>query len=187
MRALLAVLMLLVAGVAEAATVNLTWTPPTKMSDGSTISGPITYRVYRATSAAGIATATAIATTPAGVSGFQDTAAPAGDLWYAVSAIVGGVEGAKTNAVTINVPAPTPNAPTGLTLSVVVADNTVYKLRQGIDGFAFVAIGKAAPNTQCDVRTASDGVSTLNVIPRSAVTLTSKFDTLPLITFAKCA
>lgn len=172
--------LLLFALPAHAATVNITWTAPTRMTDGTTITTPITYKLYRGTSAASL---TLLVTTPAGALGYQDTNAPAGDVFYAVSAVVGGVESARTGPVTINIPAPAPNPPTGLTLSVVVADTNAYKLRQGVDGFSFVAIGTVPAGTACLAQT----VGEYAVVPRGTVKLANRFDVLPLITFAKCA
>lgn len=93
--------------------------------------------------------------------------------------------GASTIAFSNNstVPAPKPSPPTGVSLSVLAADNTAYKMRQAIDGYSFVAIGTVVLGTACNASHVADGFS---VIPRASVKLASQFDTMPLVVFAKC-
>jgi hypothetical protein len=86
-----------------------------------------------------------------------------------------------TGAVTV--PAPKPSPPSGVSATVSATNPTAYKMRQSVDGYSFVAIGTVAPGTSCDVNHSADG---LTPVPRSAVTLASRFDTLPLVVFAKC-
>jgi hypothetical protein len=53
-----------------------------------------------------------------------------------------------------------------------------YKIRQSVDGIAFVAIGTVPFGTRC---IAENPVGDYYRVPRAAVTLASRFDTLPLI------
>lgn len=185
--ALLALTLICFAMAANAGTVPLTWTLPTKYTDGSNIAAPVTIKVYRATTQAGLAAAPVLVTTAAGATGYTDATAPVGPVWYQVSAVVGGVESARTSAVTVTVPNPTPEAPTNLTATVQVADTNAYKQRQGVDGFSLVSIGTVPPLTVCDlnhvVRVA--GVE-YALVPRSAVTMRNKFDPKPTSTYARC-
>jgi len=61
----------------------------------------------------------------------------------------------------------------------VSVDGIAYKQRLGIDTTQFIAIGKVASGTQCP----NSGYA---VVPRSAVTLATKYDTLPLVVYANC-
>lgn len=184
--AALLLLVLTIASLSQAAhagTVPLTWTLPTKYTDGSNITAPITIRVYRATTQAGLATAPVLTTTAAGATGYTDATAPVGTVWYQVSAVVNGVESARTSAVTVTVPSPTPEAPTNLAATVQVADTNAYKLRQSVDGFQLVAFGTVPAGTVCDVSKVVNGYA---LVPRAAVTPRSRFEPLPLVAFARC-
>lgn len=178
----------LTAGVAHAGTATLTCIAPTTRTDGSALTGAVTFKVYRGTSSAAVASATTPIAMPA-TCAYTDTAAPSGTVFYAVSAVdSAGVESAKTAAVSVVIPVALPSAPTGLTATAVIADTTVFKQRQAVDGFVMVAIGTAPPLTQCSAtNSVTDTTGTYTAIPRSAVTLRSKFDTLPLVVYARCA
>lgn len=100
-----------------------------------------------------------------------------------------GIESSPSNAAQVILappPQPAPNPPSNLTAAplVQVADTNAYKLRQAVDGYSMVAIGSVAAGTACDVTHSVDGYSP---IPRATVTLASKIDTLPLVTFAHCS
>jgi hypothetical protein len=58
-------------------------------------------------------------------------------------------------------------------------DGIAYKQRLGVDTTQYVAIGKVVSGTQCP----NAGYA---VVPRAAVTLNSKYDTLPLVVYARC-
>ena len=164
---------------AYAGTVNLTWTNPTTRTDGSAVT-VAQIKVYRGPTCA---TQAVVATIPAATT-YVDNAAPAGSNCYAVSALdAGGLESAKSATATAVVPVAPPSAPSGLSTVVQVSDTGAYKLRQSVDGFAFVRIGTVPAGTQC----LAQSVGEYAVVPRGTVTLSSRFDTLPLIAFAKCA
>ena len=173
--------LLLCVGMAYAGTATLTWVPPTQRTDNTALTDLTSYKIYRGTSATALTTSFTV-TAPATT--YTDTTAPSGTVFYAMTAIDSlGRESARTAVVSVVIPVADPKPPSGLTAVAVVADTTVYKLRQGIDGFAFVAIGRVPAGTQC----LPQSVGEYAVVPRGTVTLFSKFDTLPLIAFAKCA
>lgn len=120
--AALTIALLLCVCVAYAGTANLTWTAPTTRTDGSALTGAVTYKVYRGSSAAAVASSTtALATVSAGTA-YTDTTAPAGTQFYAVSTVdSAGVEGPKANAVSVVIPVAPPSPPTGLTVVAVIA------------------------------------------------------------------
>lgn len=105
----------------EAGTANLTWVAPTTRTDGAALTGPLTFKVYRGSSAAGVAASTTAIATATGTS-YTDTSAPAGTQFYAVTAVdAAGVESAKTNAVSVVIPVAPPSPPTGLSVVAVIA------------------------------------------------------------------
>lgn len=165
--------------MAWAGTATLTWTNPTTRTDGT----PVTVAQVKVYRGATCAAQTVIATIPV-ASSYTDTSAPAGSNCYAVTALdAGGLESPKSATATLVVPVAPPSAPTGLAGVVQVSDTGAYKLRQSVDGFAFVRIGTVPAGTAC----LDQSVGEYAVVPRGTVTLASRFDTLPLITFAKCA
>jgi len=68
---------------------------------------------------------------------------------------------------------------------VTAANNVAYKLRQSVDGFEMVAIGTVAIGTPLFDAPVDDTAFLYSRVPRSAVTLASKFDTLPLLVYAR--
>lgn len=174
-RLFLLLLLLTASAPLYAGTATLSCTAPTQNTDGSAISGPLTFNWYRGTSASGLIK---IGSSPA--CSYTDNAAPSGTNYWAVTAVSStGVESAKSAVVSKAVPDPTPNPPTGLTVSNV----TAYKMRQTIDGYSFVAIGTVPLGTQCK----GQSIDGLSIVPRDAVVMASKLDTKPLIAFAACS
>lgn len=185
--ALLAVALFLCVGMAYAGTATLSWTAPTKRTDGAALTGTVTYKVYRGTSAAAVAAST----TPIGTSattGYTDASAPSGTQFYAVTAVdAAGVESAKTNAVSVVIPVAPPEAPTALSVTVQVADTNAYKQRFAVDSYSLVAFGSVPVGTPLDTsRTVTDASGTYCAVQRAAVTPRSRFEPLPLIAFARC-
>ena len=149
----------------------LSWNPPTKNTDGSNITKAITFTVYD--------NGTAVCTTSnvtAGLASLSVGAHP-----FTVTAKTADGESAASNIATKTVLPSPPNPPTNL---LVNGSLTAYKQRFSVDGIQMVAIGKIAPGTACDASHVTDGY---NLVPRSAVTLSSKFDTLPLVVWASCS
>lgn len=91
-----------------------------------------------------------------------------GTNYYAVT--VGGVTGYAQCDVTFHT-------------FVQALGTTAYKMRQAGDTYTFVPIGKVPAGTVCDI---DHVIGEYAVVPRALVTPFTKFDTLPLITFAKC-
>jgi fibronectin type 3 domain-containing protein len=95
--------------MAYAGSVTLTWTNPTTRTDGSTLSNLASVKVYRASTAAGLATAPVLATVPAPATSYVDATAPAGTWHYAITAVdANGLESAKTASVSATVPVAPP-------------------------------------------------------------------------------
>lgn len=153
-RAILALLFLTItlfciSQAAQAGTATLSWTLPTTYVGGTPIgSAPVTTRIYRATTQAGLATAPVLTTTAAGATGYTDTTAPTGTVWYQISAVVNGQESARTTAVSTTIADPAPNPPTGFTVTPVVAGlnmNPVYRINadgtRGSVVLGFVPVG----------------------------------------------
>ena len=90
---------------------RLTWIAPTTNTDGTPISGPISYRVYRATGAGTFAVQCQTAVVSASL-----LAQPVGVQNYRVTATVAGIESAPSNVASKTIVAPTPNPPGNLTL-----------------------------------------------------------------------
>ena len=137
-------LMLLLPFTAFAGTATLTWTAPTTNTDGSTITGPVTYKVYGALQGS----AKALIASPA-VSPFTHSAVPTGTFCYHVTAVVGTAESAPSNESCKVIPAPTPNPPVLVTVAVVAgvpvvpAYNVLASGARSAAVAGFVAIGKA--------------------------------------------
>lgn len=123
----------------------LTWTPPTKNTDGSNITGAITYKVYRGSQGAAKSVLATVAT-----AAYNDASAPDGTTQcYTVSAVVAAIESAQTAEACKVFPLPTPNPPTNLTVTVAVVAGInmapVYKLtatgKRSADPAGFVPVG----------------------------------------------
>lgn len=173
---------LLAVRCAYATDVKITCTSPTTNTDGTPITaaqGILTFNLYGGLSGQ---TKQKLVTGAATCSFTRTSVAP-GTQEYQVTAVTGTVESALSSIASVVVAPPTPNPPTGVAASVQASNTSAYKMRQAVDGFSFVAIGTIPVGTACDMTHNVDGYS---VIARSNVTLTSRFDTLPLVVYAKC-
>lgn len=179
MKSLFGLIALLGLSSAYAGSAALICSPPAKNTDGSTITGAITYNFYRGTSATAVTTK--LNATPTTACAYTDAAAPVGTVYYAATAIVAGQESALSAVVSKVIAAPIPNPPSSLT---VTDAGVAYKLRQAVNSLSMIRIGKVAPGTSCDVSHSVDGYY---LVPRSTVILDSKVDTLPLIVFSECS
>jgi hypothetical protein len=169
--------------------ITTSWTAPTSNTDGTPYTDNAGYNVYRGASATSLAKVKSVG--PA-ITSIDDTGLASGTYVYAVTTVnASSLESAKsaTASATVTGSVTTasatasvqsiPNPPTGLT----VINVTAYKMRQNVDSYSFVSIGTVPIGTACNGDHAADG---FNVVPRSAVKLASRFDTLPLVVFAKC-
>ena len=92
----------------------LAWTGPTLNTDGSAITGAITYNVYQGATGAetlaqsGLSTATATVTSGLTVGS---------NVCFVVTAVVAGVESARSNEGCKLITAPQPNAPTTIIIT----------------------------------------------------------------------
>lgn len=170
--------------IAHAGTLSMHWTAPTTCEDGSALTNCATtgYKIY--SGACGQAKTTVIATPAATETSASIPNLPAGKICVDMTTLAGTAESVHTSEASTTIPAPLPSPPGNVTATVQIADNSAYKMRQAVDGFSFVVIGKIPVGTTCDTTHNVDGYS---VVPRTNVTLSSRFDTLPLVVYAKCS
>lgn len=120
---LFGLMFLLAATSAFATDVQINCTAPTKNTDGTSITGPITYNLYGAKQGVAkqklVNAATACSFTRFNVStGVQE---------YYVTAVVGGVESDPSSTASITIeppPPPKPNAPTGTVVIIITVTAT---------------------------------------------------------------
>jgi hypothetical protein len=174
---------------------NVAWTAPTVNADGTSFAPgtTLTYNLYSAPQGSPLAS---VAMNLTALSSLRTNVVAGTTYCYAVTATahvagVAGAESAQTSPPVCAAPAApaqatpaTPAAPGGVTVTSTVS-TTAYRMRQSVDGYTWVALGTVALGTACDASHSADGV--YRPIPRSAVTLTSRFDTLPLIVWAQCS
>lgn len=106
----------ILAGCAQAISaplsVALSWTAPTTFTNGSAITGAITYNIYQGASGAEVSAQTGVSATSVTIT----TGLSAGStVCWQVTAVVGGVESSRTTEVCETFPAQ-PNPPTNLTV-----------------------------------------------------------------------
>jgi hypothetical protein len=162
---------------------TVTWTAPSTCSDGTSSSAcPATgYRIYSGTCGQ---SKTVVTASPAATLTTTILTGLAPGKWcFDMTTVAAGGESVHTNEVSTVIPSPLPSPPGNVTAAVLVADNGAYKMRQAVDGFQFVKIGTLPVGTSCETSHEVDGYS---IVARSNVSLTSRFDTLPLVVFAKC-
>lgn len=118
MRILFAVLLLALLPLAHAVTppqFTVSWTAPVNNTDGSVISGAITYQMY-----AGVGPGKEVKLgTPVSSPPYVITpVAPGTNECVQVTAIVNGVESAKSAEACSTMPLPSPNSPTIITITI---------------------------------------------------------------------
>lgn len=185
--ALAAALLAIVGANAVAGTASLTWTAPTQNTDGTDIpaTGPLSLASSRvewfqcASAQSAWPASPSNATVPAPATAYTVTGLADGQLFcFRVRwANVAGTSSAYSNVGTKQIPVTTPNPPV-----LTVVQTTAYRMRQSVDGFEMVSLGTVPLGTECGTKS----VDGYYIVPRSAVTLTSRFDTKPLLTFARC-
>ncbi len=119
-RTLVALAALLASAAAFAGTATLSWTNPTAYTDGSALT-LASVNVYRGTSATGPWTKIGSVAESAGspITTWTDATAVAGttEYYYVTALDAAGNESAPSNIASKAIPAPTPNAPTKLTIT----------------------------------------------------------------------
>ena len=174
-------ILFLITAAATAGTLTPSWTNPVTYTDGSALAATdITQTRVEYGSCNGTAFGTKageVKATGAATTGPAITVGP-GTYCLRAYTTAKGVESAASAVAVATIAQPAPNPPVLKTVDV-----TAYKMRQSIDGFSFVTIGTVPLGIECNAALNADGVY---VVPRSSVKLASKFDTLPLVTFAKC-
>lgn len=96
-------------------TVTITWTAPTKNTDGTALTGPITYNVYRWATGGAV---TKISTLQTGLS-FTDSSPPPSPC-YLVSAVQSSVAESLPGSACVG---PTPGSPGGVTVTINIKFN----------------------------------------------------------------
>lgn len=94
--------------------ITLAWVAPTTNTDGSAITGTLSYNLYSVT-------ATGYTSLQSGITGLtnQRTNLSAGTPCYALTAVLNGVESAQTNPVCVAVVSG-PNAPTSVSVTITL-------------------------------------------------------------------
>jgi hypothetical protein len=176
---------------------TVSWTPPTKNDDGTTLTNLDSYGLYRGVGAT--TTPTKLKTVPgAGVTSTTDSGLATGAYRYAVTAInADGVESILSTVVSTNATASTdtesvafavqavPNPPTGVTVTNAVA----YEIRPNSDGsFAAARIGLIPLGSICSQETRdSNGVTYNRVDPAVVDLINWPAQSPPKDVFARCA
>lgn len=97
-------------------TATLNWVAPTANTDGSPITGTVTYNIYQG------ASAITLAKVQSGVTGTSTTVTtgltPGTNEFFSVTAVVNGQESAEVVPVSVAIPQLVPKAPTGLTVTL---------------------------------------------------------------------
>jgi hypothetical protein len=151
------------AGAASAADATLTWTAPTTRTDGSPLTNLAGYRIKYGTVVGTYPTVVPVPN-PAATSHVV-TGLTGGQTYYFVMTAydVNALESANTNPVSRTFAVSPPNPPGGLTVTALIAYNSVKQR----DKYVLVAVGTVPANTACDVTQTVNGHY---VVPRAAVT-----------------
>lgn len=176
------------AGSVFAAEATLTCVPPTKNTDGSNITGALSYKAYIGTSAGAFTLSADMQSSCSGKISLPNPAAGQSLTYFiAETAIANGLESAKSNSVSVvvHVDFPTPNPPTGVT--AVVTQTTAYDVRFQLKHGKLVAalgkpVGTIALGTECSDKFAVEGG--YQMVDRKQVD--SRARVLPAVIVAKC-
>lgn len=182
MKLLLALLLL--PGLAQAATLTVNWQPPLTCSDGTPLSGcALTkYTVYSGLSGA---TKTVLSTTLPTVTTFAAVNTGPGNWCVQVSASSAGGESALSNEVCKVIAAPVPGVPGNVTLTVTVASTTAYTLGKSPGLVVMLPYGTVPAGSSCDP---AQGVF-VNGVTYNVVlgTVTSTGSVKTVTPFARCS
>lgn len=107
-----------VAAIPVGSNITLTWVPPTTNTDGTPISGAITYNLYNVTGANPVLLAGGLTSATS-----ARTNLSAGTPCYAVTAVVGGVESGISNTASVWV-AEIPSAPKTVSCTITIPTGT---------------------------------------------------------------
>jgi hypothetical protein len=154
MKRLLMLTLALFTGAIFAGTATLNWVAPTTRTDGSEITGTLSYKVYGALQGATKALIGTATTTT-----FVHSGATGGQTWcYAATAVetvgtTASPESVPSNEACKAIPISPPNPPSGLVVTSVVA----YRVIQ-LPHLAYLRrVGTVPLGTQCGVESAVDG------------------------------
>ena len=184
LRYLLTIFLICAAINAQAATISVSCTPPTRNTDGSAITGTISYTFHWGTSASAL-TNTVNGSTCNTTLTVPDPAPGASTTYYVgAKAIVGGISSAMSAVVSAvkSTPAPTPNPPV-----LRVIEPIAYRLDAGSwNRVAFTVIGSVPLDTACQSAYSAtvNGVTMHMIEKRSYAT---PIGSLPYQVWAKCS
>lgn len=164
------IFLLIATSYAVAGNIAGTIAPATKNTDGSNITSVPSYVLTYGSCSGSSGSQVSFTGTS-----FSVPNVPDGNYCVVVQTQVGTTLSDYTTPAQVTLAATVPTVP-------VTKDGIAYKMRQAVDGYTFVAIGSVPIGVPC----LPDSASGFNLVARSNVTLTSKFDTLPLLVFAKC-
>lgn len=166
------VLLGLLESVAYAGTATITWSAPTANTDGSAITGVISYKVF-----GGKQGASRLQIAAPGNTSFIHRDLVGGDTWcYHVTAVVNGQESIPSNVVCKAIPQVVPNPPV-----IVTVETVAYEIVKRSDTLALVAVGTVERGIACKAEQSANG---FNVVPRNSVKFTAT--ERPLVVVAKC-
>lgn len=175
---------------AHAGCVDFTWTPPTKNDDNTNLTDGTGYRLFVATTAAGLAGAT-----PTAIPGISTTTyrycGALGNYFAAISTTSTQAPsgGKQSNSLAFAIPATFGNPPTGLSATAVTVAGIVYKQSIIVGDYSLKRVGTIQAGVQCDPKHRVDGLALFNrddpAIKYDAAYAT-KAVPLPLYVLAAC-
>lgn len=169
---------------AYATDLTLNWTAPTKNTDGTPITGVLSYNIYGGACGSMLALLTSGITTTTNVRANVNP----GNWGYAVSAVVASQESAQTAPVctTVAAPLPVPGSPGGLTVTLATTSTIAYMMPTGENTFAPLIVGSAPLATSCDATHSVQAAGVAYyVIPWTAVTYSGALK--PHTVYANCS
>jgi len=149
---------------AHATDITVDCTPPTKNTDGSNITGAITFNLYGALQGA---PKVLLPPSPLATCHSVRQNVNPGTQCYEATAIVGGTESDHSAESCKNVAVPKPLPPGAPVLTLSTTSTVAYGLAPSNDRLAFLIVGSVPLGTACLPDQHANG---FNVIPRATVT-----------------
>jgi len=182
---------------------DISWVAPTQNTDGTPLTNLAGFKIYYATTQAGVATATPIVIANPATLAYRINGQPNSIYYYQMTAYnSNSVESTRTgfvnntiNKVTVNASAfvditTVPNPPGGVVIappqtppSLAATAPAVYNVVKKTNGFVLVYVGQVPLNTPCDITQTLNGYY---AVPVSAVTLWAG-TVKPIVVLAQCS
>jgi hypothetical protein len=180
-------------GSAQAADASLSWTPPTKNTDGTDLTDLAGFKVYYGPSSGNYPQVITI-DDPMAV-GWIVTGLTDGTWYFVVTAFDDGLnedgspgpvnESAYSNEAIKGVAPPADTTPPAAPTDLTVASLTVFTIAKRTDGFILVAVGTVLADTVCDPE---QNINGHYVVPRANVTWAPTVgEPKPLVVVANCS